>query len=375
MTNEEKTDSKNDLRAKEYSRIKIYITMFNIVLSFALLVIMIVSGVSVFLREWAYSVFSGPFGIVFLYSIAFIVISWIIDLPIDLYSSYFLEHKYGLSNQNFRSWMWEGIKKKGISLVLGLVLIQAVYLFLRFDPYLWWVWCWLLWIAFSIIVNMLVPILIVPLFYTYTPIDDQAIRSKIVTLVGHTAMKVKNIYTLDLSKNTKKANAAFMGLGKTKRVVLGDTLINNFSVDEIGVVVAHELGHYVHKHIIKNIVISILLTFCAFYAADVVLNALCDVFGFTGIDDVAAFPLLCLVFSFFGIIVMPLQNAYSRAMEREADVYALKHTGDKNAFISTMRKLAAINLSDTSPHPLIEFIFYSHPSLQKRIDWARSYDG
>jgi STE24 endopeptidase len=374
MVETKKTGIENEERAKEYSRIKIYISIANIVLSLALLVMLVMSGLSLFLREWASSIFVHPFGIVLLYFSAFVLISWIIDFPLDLYSSYFLEHKYELSNQNIRAWIWEGCKKKSIALIFGIVLVEVLYIFLRFDSSRWWLWCWGLWILFSIVINKLVPIIIVPLFYTYTPIDDETIRSKIVSLVDGTSLKVKNIYALDLSKNTKKANAAFMGLGNTKRVVLGDTLIDNFSVDEIGVVVAHELGHHVHRHILKNMVTSIGLSFVAFYAAHLVLRASFEPFGYAGIDDIAAFPLLCLVFSVFGIIVMPLQNAYSRAMEREADAYALQRTGNKTAFITTMLKLAEINLSDISPHPLIEFIFYSHPPLKKRIEWAESQD-
>jgi len=362
----------NEQRAKEYSRIKIYISIFSIILSIALLLILIFSGLSMLFRDWALSFSDNPFSVVFFYFTAFIIFSWLIDLPIDYYASFILEHKYGLSNQSFRSWLWEGTKKKILSFLFGAVLIEVLYLCLRFDPQQWWLWCWIIWIGFSVIISKLVPIVIVPLFYKYTEIEHEEIRAVIVKYVSETKLKIKNIYSLNLSKNTKKANAAFMGLGNTKRVVLGDTLIENFTPSEIGIVIAHELGHYVHKHIIKNIGLSVVSTFLAFYCVNSVLGALFSKFGYTGIADVAAFPLVCLVFSVFGIIVMPLQNSFSRSMERQADTYALEKTGDHKAFITTMLKLAEINLSDLSPNPIIEFIFYSHPSLRRRIEWAEA---
>jgi len=364
-----------DPKAKEYSRIKIQISIFNIGLSLLLLIIMTFAGVSVFFREWAAQFSSNSFSIVFFYFTAFYLFSALIDFPIDLYASFFLEHKYNLSNQTFGAWVLEDLKKKALSFTLGCLVVEVLYLFLRLDAVNWWLWCWVAWIFFSLILNKLVPVLIVPLFYKYTEITDENLRGKILSLVQGTKLKVKNIYSLNLSKTTKKANAAFMGLGSTKRVVLSDTLIEQFTADEIEVVFAHELGHFTHKHIVKNIAVSVVASFVGFFIASYVLNTMLPILKFNGVHDVASFPLLCLVFSVMGLIVMPLQNGFSRHMEREADAYALEHTKKKRAFITTMLKLAEINLSDLSPHPIIEFIFYSHPSLTKRIAWAETQKG
>lgn len=365
--------SEKEARAKRYSRIKLQLSIFNIFLSLFILIFLTFSGASILFREWASSVSLNPFSIVFFYFLIFYVFSVIIDFPLSLYSSFILEHRYNLSNQTFGAWCIEDAKKKVLSFLLGSLLVQVLYMCMRFDSEKWWIWFWALWIFLSIVLNKLIPVFIVPLFYKYTEIADGVLKERIYALVQGTKLKVKNIYSINLSKTTKKANAAFMGLGKTKRVVLSDTLIQNFTHDEIEVVFAHELGHFIFGHIVKNILITIVSSFLGFFIAQYVLSLMLTTLNFYGVSDVATFPLMCLIFSILGLIVMPLQNSYSRMLERQADTYALERTNKKDAFISTMMKLAEINLSDSSPHPVIEFIFYSHPALKKRILMAERF--
>ncbi|HQO39941.1 MAG TPA: M48 family metalloprotease, partial [Spirochaetota bacterium] len=170
----------------------------------------------------------------------------------------------------------------------------------------------------------------------------------------------------------KKANAGFTGLGKTKRIILSDTLLENLSVDEIAVVFAHEAGHYKYRHIVKNIIFSTIVIFVSFYLCGLSYEWTVSKMGFTALHDLAALPVLMLYLSLFGLLLMPLTNSISRRYEYQADAYALKTTGNIEAFVSTMEKLAAINLADKEPHPVVEFFFYSHPSIKRRIEAARA---
>jgi STE24 endopeptidase len=176
-----------------------------------------------------------------------------------------------------------------------------------------------------------------------------------------------------MSKETKKANAALVGLGKTRRIIIGDTLLDNFTYDEIEVVLAHELGHHKKKHIWKFLVFGTFITFVGLYFADMVMKNYLRYFGFNDISDIGAFPLLCLLVLVFSILAMPLQNGFSRYLERRADMFALKTTGKPRAFISTMTKLAEQNLSDTTPNKLIEILMYNHPPIAKRIKMAERF--
>ena len=185
-------------------------------------------------------------------------------------------------------------------------------------------------------------------------------------------MNVAGIFTFNLSKSTKKANAGFTGIGKSKRIILGDTLMEHFSDDEIETVFAHELGHYVHGHIWKNIFVGTLSIYIGLFITSKLYSASLEWFGFSTIDQFAALPLLVLWLGVYSVITSPISNVLSRKYEFEADKYAVKKTGNVSAFTSTMRKLAEMNLADVAPHPIIEFLFYSHPSIEKRIHAAEN---
>jgi STE24 endopeptidase len=178
-----------------------------------------------------------------------------------------------------------------------------------------------------------------------------------------------------LSKTTKKANAAFTGMGKTKRIILGDTLLENFTVDEIEAVFAHEVGHYVHKHIYIGIIVSTISSFLSFYLADFFYVKVLPLFSFSNISDPAALPLLFLILSLITLIITPFSNALSRKHERQADLYALQNINNPESFKTSMIKLSDLNLSNQEPHPLVEFFFYSHPSIKKRVAFAENFAG
>lgn len=361
-------------RAKSYQRKKNWLFLFNIILTFILLLIVLVTGLSGFMRDKALSISTVFVAAVFFYFIFLSLFFFVFDATVDFYGGYVLEHQFGLSNQRLAGWVWESLKRYALTFVVALVLVEALYLLIRFFPLCWWFIAWVLWILFSLILGKLFPVLIVPLFYKYSPVTDDSLRDRILGMARENGLQARNVYSLNLSKTTKKANAAFCGFGKTRRVILSDTLIGNFSHDEILSVVAHEVGHYKKKHLWKHVIFSACTSLVVFYIIFCCVSRAAGWWGIRGVDDFANLPLLGLLSFLAGLVLMPLGNFYSRHMEREADYFALQRTGDKAAFISTMRKLAAMNLSDPEPNPLIEFFLYSHPSIKKRIEFAEAYE-
>lgn len=307
------------------------------------------------------------------YAIALIVAGKVATLPLDWYRGYRLEHQYGLSNQSLPAWVWDEVKSLALGLVLGVVALEGVYFLLRRLGDWWW---WAVGggiILFGVVLSVLFPVVILPLFYKLEPLANESLRAKLTGLAQRAGAKVLGVYRLELSEKTKKANAALAGLGRTKRILLGDTLLANFTEDEIEVVLAHELAHYRHGDIAKLMGWGAVTTVASLKVADVVLRSALPQFGFRGVEELGAFPLLALCLFLFGLVVMPLNHAFSRWRERLADRAALDLTGNRDGFIRAMRKLADQNLADMEPHPAIEFLLHDHPSLTRRIRWAEQW--
>ena len=338
------------------------------------LLIFALTPLSLNLRRWAEHLVDGSWLVVGLYFLIFSVILFAIDLPLNFYSGYNIEHTYGLSNLTKRGWTREMLKRQLFGFAFALVLVELLYAIIRRWPNAWWLIAWIAWALGSIVLSKLWPVFIAPLFYKYERLSNDELRYRILDLIRGVNLKVENVYSMNLSKTTNKANAFFQGLGSTRRVVLSDTLLRSFTADEITVVVAHEAGHCKHRHIFKEILFGILSSFLAFWIAFRSLEFFSDRLGIESAADVAGFPLLSLVVVMFSLVLMPLGNLFSRSLEREADDFALRTTKMKDAFISAMKKLAFLNLADLNPHPVIEFFLYSHPSIQKRIRKAEAFN-
>jgi STE24 endopeptidase len=252
-----------------------------------------------------------------------------------------------------------------------------LYLALRATGNLWWLWAAIGMLIFSVLLSNLAPILIMPIFNKYVPLGDEhkELADRLLDLARRANTKVKGVFKFDMSKRTKAANAALTGIGNTRRIVLGDTLINEFSTDEIETVLAHELGHHVHRDIPFLITFGALSTTLSLYLASLALNWAIGYFGFTGPADIAAFPALGLIFGAYGLITMPVENAVSRWRERMADDYALQSTGKREAFASAFTRLANQNLGEVDPEKWVVFMFYSHPPLGERIAKANNWEG
>ncbi|MFC2102940.1 M48 family metallopeptidase [Bacteroidota bacterium] len=353
--------------AKRYNNIKLGIGITKTVISFVLILLFVWLGYSLKLENYVSGWFQNNY-LIFL-SFAFVtgLIGSILFFPVNYYTGFHLEHKYNLSNQTFGKWIWENFKSTLVSIVIGVPVLMLFYFTLNQFGSLWWLPFAIILFFVSVVLSQIFPVLILPIFYKLTPLDNEELKTRIETLSRRAAIKVENLYKFDMSKNTKKANAAFTGLGKTKRIILGDTLIDNYSNEEIETVIAHELGHFKKKHIIKNIIIGTVTSFLTLYLISVLYESSLSWFGFTFITQIAALPLLGLWSMLIGLVQSPFGNVLSRKFEYEADEYAVNETKNPAAFINTLEKLTDQNLGDKDPHPFVEWFFYSHPSIKNRI--------
>jgi len=355
---------------KRYNRIKLIVSLAGGMVSFAFTVFLLAAGYTIIIEQFAHSYTEQPYIALLIFAVVIGIVSGIVSFPFSFYSGFILEHQYNLSNQTFLQWLWEHIKGLLVSIPIVTPLLLLFYFYLLNFELNWWLPVGITLFLFSIGLSRIAPIIILPLFYKLTPLGDSPLKEKILSLTKSTSMRVEGIYSFNLSKTTKKANAAFTGIGKSKRILLGDTLMQNFSEDEIETVFAHELGHYVHGHIWRGILVGTVSIFAGLYLTSLVYAASLSWFGFTSVSTLAALPLLTLWLGLYSLVTSPIGNVLSRKHEFEADRYAVEKTKNKTAFVSTMNKLAEMNLADKEPHPLVEFFFYSHPSITKRIKAA-----
>ena len=353
--------------SKRYNNIKLAAGISEGILTFILILAFVWAGLSLRLEN----LISGTYSNNYLVFILFVLVSGfalgVLFFPLNYYKDFYLEHKYNLSNQTFWKWILEDLKALGVSLVIGIPLLLAFYYVMNRFGNLWWLPFAILLFVVSVILARIVPVFILPLFYKVTPIENEELKNRITKLAEDAGIKVENVYKFDMSKNTKKANAAFTGIGKSKRILLGDTLLEKYSDDEIETVIAHELGHYKRKHIIKNIIIGTVSSFLTLFLISYFYQLSLKWFGFSEITKIAALPLLSLWAMLIGLIQTPLSNLLSRKFEYEADEYAITSTGKADAFKATLEKLTEQNLGDKEPHPFVEWYFYSHPSIKNRL--------
>ncbi|MBI2333195.1 MAG: M48 family metallopeptidase, partial [Chloroflexi bacterium] len=299
----------------------------------------------------------------------------LLNLPLGYYSGFVLLHRFGQSNQSLKDWVVDQLKGLAIGAPIGLILLEFLYLALRLTGDAWWLWAAGGLLLFNVLISNLAPILIMPLFNKYVPLGDEHkdLEERLLNLAKRANTKVRGVFKFDMSKRTKAANAALTGIGNTRRIVLGDTLINEFTPDEIETVLAHELGHHVHKDIPFLITSGTLLVTLGLFIASLALNYAVSFFSFASVADIAAFPALSIILGIYGLLTSPLENALSRWRENMADDYALSSTGKHQAFASAFTRLANQNLGEIDPEKWVVFMFYSHPPLGERIAKAKQF--
>jgi STE24 endopeptidase len=357
-------------QAKEYSRQKIRLSIYKLLLTILLLIVILLSGASLFLRGVVVNWTQNFYIQAGLYLVVFSLVYDLLFLGLDYYGGFLLEHKFRLSNQTILDWVKQGIKKFLLSLILCIVAGEMLYVFLRHFPNNWWLLVTAGWFLLTVVLGKIAPVLIIPLFYKCNPLDNESLKKTLLDLCTTCGVGIKRVFEIKLSKETRKANAAVAGFGKNKRILLSDTLLRNYSDDEIKAVFAHELAHVCLHHVWKILVFGALVSFISFYLAYVSFNKSLDFFGFKQVYDIAAFPLLALILLLIGLIFLPLQNGFLRCLEKKADMFALGHIQNKESFISMLKKLGKQNLSDPAPGKLVRILFYTHPSISERINYA-----
>jgi STE24 endopeptidase len=355
----------NDVKA--YNRIKLAAGITSSLLSFTLLVSLVTTEAGTSVARWCSSVFANPYGALLLFACAVGILQSVLTLPLAWYSGYIVEHRFGLSNQSPGQWILERLKGLAVASPFAAGVFCILYYCLGKFGGLWWLPVGIALTLISVVLVRVAPVLIMPLFYRFTPLHDGRLKERILRLCERAGVNVQGIFSFNLSKTTRKANAAFTGIGKSRRIILGDTLVREFSEDEIETVFAHELGHYRFGHIRTGILIGTASTFAGLYFAARLYDLSASALHFSAPTELGALPLLAIWLSVFGILTSPLGNMISRRHERQADAYAVRTTGKREAFVSALEKLSHMNLADPAPHPLVEFIFYSHPPIAKRI--------
>jgi STE24 endopeptidase len=356
--------------SKRYEARKQVVSVTGFVIDALILLYLLSSGSSIRIREVAESLSNSPWAVVAIYVLLVGAIFKVFDLPLAFYSGYVLEHRFSLSRQSLTSWAGDQLKGLAVGIPLSVGAAEVIYLLLRAQPAQWWIYASLAFLVFVVVMTNLAPVVFLPIFFKFRPVQNQDLQTRVDRLARQTGTKVCGIFEWSLGEKTRKANAAVVGWGNTRRIIVSDTLLENFSGEEIEVIMAHELGHHVKNHIWQAIALQAVLTFAGLYVAHRMLPGVSTTFHFRGVADVANFPLLALVMSSLSLLALPVVNYFSRRLETAADLYALDITGDALAFVSSMEKLADINLANKTPNKIIEFLFYSHPCVEDRINLA-----
>ncbi|MDD2689578.1 MAG: M48 family metallopeptidase [Candidatus Omnitrophica bacterium] len=359
-------------RAKNYSNFKYTLSIAGILYSLFLLLIFLSSGLSNALQQALFKLTTNTYWLLPLYIIIISVAYYLLSLPINFLESYALEHKFCLSNQKLGSWFFDQFKAGIISYVISLIAIEFFYYILKYYPHAWWLIASVFWVFFGLILAKLTPLVIIPLFFKYKRICDETLKTRIINLAHKMEVKIIDVFEIDFSSKTLKANAAFVGWGKSRRVILADTLKDKYSYEEIEVILAHEFAHYKKRHLLKLILINSLLTALLFFIIFKTNNPVLRLFNISSLLEMSSLPVVLIYFIAFTIVMQPFQNYISRIFEKDADRAALSITGFKEAFISMMEKLSRQNLSDRNPHPLIKIFFFDHPAVDERIALAES---
>jgi STE24 endopeptidase len=359
--------------ARRYNRIRRLLGIGDRVLGLLFLLALLLTGWNGALRDLAYSASSWYVVQVFVYVLMLMLIGKVLGSGLDYYS-FRLEHRFNLSNQKLRAWIWDETKGFLVGVVLGTIVVELLYFIIREAPQYWWIIAWATFLGLFVLLAQLAPVVLFPIFYKFEPLQNEDLKLRLVRLSEAAGTRVRGVYKWNLSEKSKKANAALTGLGNTRRIILADTLLEHYSPDEIEAVLAHELGHHVHRHILKSIAVQAGVTLAGFWAANWILHYAMERWHFfETLSDFANLPLLVLVSTVLSFLLLPALNAFSRYNERQADRYAFQSIASVVPFISSMNKLADQNLAERTPSKWVEWFFHSHPAISRRVAAAQAW--
>ena len=361
-----------DARARVYHRRQLALSLLGLVLSVAYLLVLIATRAAAQLAEYVSRWTSAwwlELGIVLL------VLAGgyrLLTLPLHWLGGYWMPRRFGLLHQSFGRWLWDAGKGAMIGAVLGLLAAEVIYALLRVTPW-WWLWGAAIFLAGYTVLALVAPIWLVPLFYRLTPLPDGELLSRLLALARRVGVPVTGVFVVDQSRKSRTANAAVTGLGRTRRILLFDTLLDQFTPEEIEAVLAHELAHQLHGDIRRGLLVQGALTLVTFWIADRALQWGAGWLGLAGPADIGGLPLFGLILTLVSLAALPLANGWSRRVEWQADRFALETIPDPRAFIGSMERLATLNLAEREPHRLEELFLYSHPAIARRIAHARQF--
>lgn len=361
-------------RTMEYTIENTRFSIFSSAFDNVILLIFIFGGILNIYNSWIVS-FNLPFiasGVIFFLLLFYA--GTFLSIPFSLYRSFRIERKYGFSSMTLRLWIADFIKSFLISTVLILLIITTAFFIIQKSPEHWWLWLWAFFLVFSIFIMYISPYLIEPLFHKFTPIDDESLEARIRNIMNKAGIKISRVFKMDASRRTRHTNAYFTGIGRVKRIILYDTLLEKMNKDEIISVLAHEAGHWKRRHLLKYLIISEFIALAGLFISFLILKSdiLIEIFGITDGTFFAKVVILAFIVSIISFPLTPLLNYISRKYEKEADTYSHSLTADTKGMISALVKLSKDNLSNLHPHPLYTFFHYSHPPVLERINTIKS---
>lgn len=367
-------DQEKQRQAKEYQKKKVIFKLVGSAVFLTYFSILIFSDLSLIIKGKILQFTNSEWQVIAIYIFSVLTAYDLISLPLEFYTSYTFEHKYHFCTQAVGNWFKDYLKSYLLSMGFAIPIVEGIYWAIRAFPTIWYLIVSVFAILLIIFLGYLSPILLTPLFFKLKKIEeDNELAQRLRRMCKKVNTKVKGVYEINFSSKTTKANAYLAGLGNTRRIVIADNLLDNFTVDEAEVVFAHELGHHIHRDILKLTFWSGLMCLGGFYFVSIILEKVSLYFRY-GISDIVNFPILALSMSILLFLFGLPFNFYSRKREKAADEFALKTTGKVDAFITSMAKFANRDLADAHPHPFIEFLLYTHPSISKRINYAQEFE-
>lgn len=306
------------------------------------------------------------------YAFGAVLFMAVLTLPLSWWSGFRLEHRFELSRETFGGWLLDWFKGLGLRMLFTVLAVAGLYALLAYSGPYWWVWATVALCIVSLLMVVIFPVVLMPIFFKFEPLLDGDLRDTLLELAARVGTAVRGAYIWKMGEQTVKANAALAGWGRTRRIIISDTLLDDFDDAEVEVVIAHELGHQVNRDIARMFVVQVVLIAVGTFVTDLALRFWSGAFGLDGtLHDIANLPLLALVLSVVTATTVPLVNTYSRRRETAADDFAIEVTGKRDDFVSAMEKLGDVNLAVRDPHPIKEMLLYSHPSIGNRVRRAQ----
>ncbi len=358
-------------RARSYHRRQLWLSVAGLLLAATYLIALIATDGAIALRD-RLSALTPRWWLQL--PLALIILGsgyWLVALPLRWAGGFWLPRRFGLLHQPFLRWLWDAAKATMIGGLFGLTGAEVVYGLLRVTSW-WWLWSAAMFLAGYAFLAWIAPVWLVPLFYRLTPLEDADLRDRLLGMAAKAGVPVLGVWIADQSRKSRTANAAVVGLGGTRRIVLFDTLTREFAPAEVEAVLAHELAHQVHHDVGRGLLVQGAFTLATFWLASELLEAGAARLGLNGPADLGGLPLLGLILMALGLVALPLANGWSRRVERQADDFALRMAGNPGDFIAAMERLGDLNLAERDPHYVKEFLLYSHPSVSRRIARARA---